>query len=567
MKVTQQLTGFLRDVKFILLIITAFIIVGCAKNSNNKILYATDSLLREKPEKALQLLDSMADYKLSYDDKMHYSWNRAKSLQTLKKSLADESLLPDLVEYYRKKGDTSKLLDGYLLTAFYSNSIGKKDKAFAALDSGYRKAESIKDTTMMIQFLYTATEFYNQEKDYKNTTVKLREILKFSEKLNLRERSYVMYLLGLNLSLSGDKSYDEWYQKSIDTAIAARDTMAACEYMRNYAGSLSGDHKYRESNNFLYAIKKLNPQIGSLSAIQMELAENYINLRKLDSAHICFNAAVESEKTLQAEGYTNIARKSTLEMQKYLIDYQSGKMVSTAPFSRYCDSITNDIIKRGKIEVKQLEDKQRLQSINYKLHVERNKLWWYLVSLIIFVALAGAGVYFYIRSRYARLAEVEARTETLTRLMEEAKTSTAEIPQASDSAFFKKILMKQLGIIKLMASVPTNQNQAMLKRIAAISEGKIPVNDLLSWAEIYPIIDSLYDNFYTYLMEKFGSTLTDKEINICCLLCADFSTKEIGVITQQTDATIYVRKTSIRKKIGADEKQNIIDFINDLRRI
>jgi DNA-binding CsgD family transcriptional regulator len=61
--------------------------------------------------------------------------------------------------------------------------------------------------------------------------------------------------------------------------------------------------------------------------------------------------------------------------------------------------------------------------------------------------------------------------------------------------------------------------------------------------------------------------MTIKEINICCLLCANFSTKEIGILTQQSDATIYVRKTSIRKKINANEKQDIVVFLNDLRRI
>ena len=43
-----------------------------------------------------------------------------------------------------------------------------------------------------------------------------------------------------------------------------------------------------------------------------------------------------------------------------------------------------------------------------------------------------------------------------------------------------------------------------------------------------------------------------------------FSTKEIGVVTQQTSATIYVRKTSIRKKINAGEKQDIVECIRGI---
>ena len=198
--------------------------------------------------------------------------------------------------------------------------------------------------------------------------------------------------------------------------------------------------------------------------------------------------------------------------------------------------------------------------------MERNRLWWYLFSLIFAVILLAFSIYIYVRNRYVRLGEAEERRDTLIRLIEEsAEASKEEASQISNNAFFKQILMKQLGIIKLMASTPTSQNQAMLKRIAAISEGKISGEELLSWAEIYPIIDSLYNNFYTYLKEKFGPVLTTKEINICCLLCANFSTKEIGILTQQSDATIYVRKTSIRKKINANERQDIIVYLNELR--
>ncbi len=570
MKKTSQLTTSLINVKFILIIIILVItITGCVKESNEKILYATDTLLREKPYIALRLLDSIGlDNNFSHDEEMHFVWNKAKSLQVLGESLAEESLLPEAVDYYRKNGDKTKIVDSYLLMASYFYWTNKSNEVIATLDSGYKKAELWKDTTKMINFLNAKAEYFNSKRDYKNAVVTIKEILKLSDKNDSTQYSHLLYTLGLYLSLSGNHSYEEYYKKSIDMVLNLGDTATACEYMRNYSGSLSGDHKYIESNELLYQIKKLNPEIGSLSAIQMSMAENYLNLHKLDLARICLNNATESEKKLQEKGYKDFARKGSLEMLKYLIDYNSGKMVSVAPFSRYLDSITNDMLKRNKLNIKQLEDKQQLQTINYQLHLERNRLWWYLVSLILVIILIGIGIYIYIHNHYVHLAEVEERKDVLTRLVEEtANVSKAETTQVPNNSFFKQILIKQLGIFKLMASTPTNQNQAMLKRIAAISEGKISMNELLSWTEIYPIIDSLYDNFYTYLKEKFGAVMTTKEINICCLLCANFSTKEIGILTQQSDATIYVRKTSIRKKINANEKQDIVVFLNDLRRI
>lgn len=180
-------------------------------------------------------------------------------------------------------------------------------------------------------------------------------------------------------------------------------------------------------------------------------------------------------------------------------------------------------------------------------------------------------IYLYYRNRIRQLAEAEDRIDTLTRMLEEAQKAPVEnekgkdLPQVEDDAFFKKILLQQLGIIRLVASTPTNQNQALLKRISGISGGEIPTDSLLIWSDLYPVINRLYDNFHARLSSQYADALTEKEVQICCLLCAGFSTKEIGVITQQSDATIYVRKTSIRKKIGAAEGQDIVACINSVK--
>ena len=45
-------------------------------------------------------------------------------------------------------------------------------------------------------------------------------------------------------------------------------------------------------------------------------------------------------------------------------------------------------------------------------------------------------------------------------------------------------------------------------------------------------MDYIYDGFYTSLVERFGNILNEKEIQLCCLLKANFSTKEISVVPQ-----------------------------------
>lgn len=154
----------------------------------------------------------------------------------------------------------------------------------------------------------------------------------------------------------------------------------------------------------------------------------------------------------------------------------------------------------------------------------------WMLSVGCTVITGGGIVTLHYRNRVQRLAEAEDRIDTLTRMLKEAQSATAETagekqPKTDDDAFFKKILLQQLGIIRMVANTPTHQNQALLKRISGISDGKIPTDSLLVWSDLYPVIDRLYDNFHTRLTEQYGNSLTEKEVQISCLLCASFSDK------------------------------------------
>ena len=115
-------------------------------------------------------------------------------------------------------------------------------------------------------------------------------------------------------------------------------------------------------------------------------------------------------------------------------------------------------------------------------------------------------------------------------------------------------------------------------------------NALIDWQSIYQTIDLVYDGFYTRLVEKYGDKglsekrqsdpyreadcstagilevpstkeqrplLNEKEIQLCCLLKADFSTKEINMLTRQSLQTIYQRKTQVRQKLNLAEAEDI----------
>ena len=71
----------------------------------------------------------------------------------------------------------------------------------------------------------------------------------------------------------------------------------------------------------------------------------------------------------------------------------------------------------------------------------------------------------------------------------------------------------------------------------------------------------IYDGFYTSLLERFGDILNEKGIQLCCLLKANFSTKEISVVTQQSVRTVYQRKNSIRRILNMPDGEDIAAYL------
>ncbi len=178
--------------------------------------------------------------------------------------------------------------------------------------------------------------------------------------------------------------------------------------------------------------------------------------------------------------------------------------------------------------------------------------------VIVFVSVIVSGSLVWItKIRRRRQLESEERAEALQKMVDEFKSVPAVAKP--DNETLRRAMLQQLGIVKMVAETPTEQNREMLRRISSI--GAEIGDNLVNWHNLYDVIDNLYSGFYTRLRERYGELLTEKETQIIVLMAAGFSTKEMSVITSQTTATIYVRKSAIRRKLGIAEKEDIMAFL------
>lgn len=539
-------------------------LLSCSVRNEQKTLAITDSLLTTRPDSALKLLDEMENVgQMSEAGVMHYAWNHAMAHYLMGISLVEDSLVSHVVDYYRQQGDVAKLLDGYLLKASYLQWTRQDRAALKELEEGIKIAHEQSNAGKWAQLVEQKVLLLNHSGNYAKAAKTAQMVLNGHYSLDRNMRGRLLYALGISLSHVGDMASDSCFKESISLSMEGGEEEKAAERILSYADVLAARGDYVQSNRYLFHCQRFVPKYADSSAIYVSLANNYINLHQLDSAQIYLGRAETNNRGVRWTKQGNLSHKASIEQLRNILNFGSGKPVSSHAFQHYCDSVTTVMIENENLSLRRLEARNRLQAANYELH--RSRLLMLLgVVLLFLVLLGGIGLaYWLYRRKYQRLAEAEERIGILTDMLDKAQQlPSTERGDENDEVLFRKVLLQQLGIIRLVARTPTQQNQALLKRISAISGGEIPTHDLLVWPDLYPVIDRLYNQFYTRLMHHYGNLLTEKETQICCLLCAGFSTKEISVVTQQTSATIYVRKTSIRKKIGVPEGEDIIAFIN-----
>lgn len=474
------------------------------------------------------------------------------------RSLVNDSLINYSLDYYKRinRDDpaSSHLSFTYWLKSVYlsyqpDGGLDRTALLREAIDSSFARS----DSSFLPDLYYALMDVNFNEGRYRQSVDAAKEWLSLPQK-GRNIPSMFMYMMGLSYAhLAMEDSADYYLSLAADSAYFSgyRD---AFHYARNYADYLAASDPWK-SISYLRLMEKRFPD----NKLPRSYIVNWLNIGQLDSARYYL---AEDERFIDQYG-ANITGKAFHILYKMLIDAKENKHIQVVPFGQYCDSIFFETEKQARIEKERIVAQNRLEQKNLRLEIDRQRAFIVLLLVLFAFLLIAGGAILYIRDRRARLIEMEERLEVLRQLLEEAKrTTVAAEEEKPDSAFFRKVLLQQLGIIRLMATVPTQQNKELLQQMSRITNEDIPVDTLLVWEDLYPVIDAVYDNFYTRLIRLSAGRLLEKEIQLCCLLCAGFSTKEISVVTQQSVRTIYQRKTDIRHKLDMDEKEDIVAFIN-----
>ena len=524
------------------------------KEGTETILMRAESVVWQYPDSALTIISDI-DFPEKLPDKLRADYGLIEAIAHFKLDMAldNDSLILFSQDYYKRNSINDKLLLSYKFAACHY--LWHKDIKTAAdlLDEGLQLAKSLNDSIAIVDFYSIKTEIQPAS----DAIESYREKKRYNPRLEANSD----YMIGLLCANFGNRDSAKYYfERSIEIAIANKEEKAT-HYMRNY-----GDYLYatKDIKGALREMKRAllyDPDYSS-SNLYSSIAIIYINQNEIDSAqHYLNKAKDEYEKKTDKDSPDYITTKNTLLSTQIVIDYARGGHIESFSIGRYNDSLRYAIIENNSRQEAQLAIKHQLEKQNLRLKIRHRDTQLLLTILIAVIGIITCLFYIYVRNRRLKLQEIEEKNETLKRLLNNVMAGGTNDDHAPD--FFKKVLLQQLGLIRLIATTPTAQNQALLQQISLITNDELPTDSLLVWDDLYPLIDSIFNNFHSKVQSKYKDILSDKEIQLCCLLCADFSTKEISVVTQQSVRTIYQRKTTIRQRLQMDEKSDIVDFLKN----
>lgn len=533
-------------------IIMASIGASCSRSQRYvQILSDAESIADEYPDSALALIDNIEPSELAVDSlKAQYYLIRASIHDNLGHLRMSDSLIRYSADYYRDK-DINRAVKSATLSALYDYWICGDRNAIGQLDS-------LADPAVLPDSL----AIYPLRKRAYWSTILFDEV---------GNRSVIQRLISIDRDSAWQQAYRYWLYSDylfdgqndsalmildelVDEAVRCKSYAKQFDYEYERLGALEERGDYSEclklADKFLTeatesAVEHYVHLWKSLALFNM--GNRNLAIQELSKADSCAGGISEAEK-----GYYN----SFSYVLNTMFDYQNTGRLKLIQIVSINNRQRNNLLRTQYLQEESEQSALEIENQRLILKAKSDRQRALLIITMLAALLVTGALTWYARNKKRKALEMLERNEILQKLVDESKTTPKD---TSTNDILSRAMLQQLGIIKMVAETPTQQNREMLRKLSSVENGTD--GSLVNWENVYGMVDNLYNGFYSGLHKRHGSVLTDKEEQIIVLMVAGFSTNEISVITGQTAATIYVRKSSVRKKLGVSEKEDIVAFL------
>ena len=530
-------------------------LVSCTGNDRHRIEEA-EQILVSLPDSALTLLHRINEpEKLDEDASARYALASAYA-HHLK---GEDAKVCEALAYYQhaEPKDSARLLRAILLTSEYHWWMGEKEKAYGLLERSLEAYEQIGDGQSAVSVLEMYAGLANNDARFEEAARCVRKLIAIDGQ-EAHATDYWGRLHVFSYFLNDTTETERIYREEILPRLKdCKDSIVLFNTIRNHATATSSYGDQRKAIALQEEAMKYvgdNPLRRAWSYACM--ARYHILLGNFDEGERYMRLA--DEVADKAEG-TDLSYIGCRQLMYGILDYARKGNIDITAWAQFINDLQLSEELQAKRTKAKDEAKRLLAERNLRLTIGKQRMQILTLCTVFGLIAVIAGLVILTHRKRRALEEKEEEVETLRKLVAESSAHT----EKKDDRFFKKIMLQQLGVIRMAAANPTTANQELLKRMTEIANKEVEVDSLLNWDDLYRTLDYIYEGFHTRLKANYGDILNEKEIQLCCLLRANFSTKETSIVTGQSVRTVYQRKTVIRQKLGMEEKGDIAEFLEN----
>jgi hypothetical protein len=554
-----------------LLLTVVLLFAGCTmQNAYHETLERAKRLMNERPDSALELLDSIFPYQSTFSKsmRMDYMLQRLNAQNKCDTIFRSDSTVRILVDYYSHHGTSNqRMLANYLAGRVYYD-MGELPHALHY----YQCAVEVADTIRSDCDLYTLYAVYGQMAELFHAQLlpdNEKEALQAAERCAWKDHDTLSALTAYELR------FRPYYLKNEKDSVLlilnrVHDLFIKYGHRKRAAQalpsiiSISLDRgKYEKAHELMLIYEKESGLFDKKGEIKDGFEIYYYEKgryatfkHKIDSAVYYFTKLLDAGQ--YEAGYKGLLqvyqmRGNPDSIAKYATLYAAANDSSFLHVNQHAVHQINSMYKYNRLQ--RLYDQETANVEKAK----RDKM--ILVFSLLSIVVGTAYVYNKIRlSNTAKVAQLLHDKSEVERLLMKAKEETAKASQQSNDILEKKeqeaaLLKKQLDDInRLLAkqSIIKAEEEFYGDKIFAffeqhktygINQQKITEKH---WRRLQYAFSDKFPRYYSFIMQN---RLTTDQLRVCILLRLDFNEGEMAILMNVDNKRISRVKAQVNKKI------------------
>ncbi len=529
----------------------------------NKVLESCRTSVSQYPDSISRLLDSIYfNRNLSDKQLKKYLLIKIQAKDLLMENISQDTLIYSVKSYYLKSND----FESMALAAYYSGRVREENQQNKEAMSEYLEAEKYAGT-INNDNLYGLIQnsigslLSKQSRNTEAAKRYLKSVGYFNNSGNKDNLLKTYSLLGDIYLLKPDTdSAIYFYQKGVQLSQLSNDSLNLAGFMQStgLAYKQAGDFR-KAINSFRNSCKFLTDYTAK-SKLSLNLAGTLSAIHKQDSALYSIGKSLKYQQqtgdlSLLAEIYKTL---SDIEAENSN-HYQS--LLFHQTYKEYLELLHNERNNGQLADLQARLSSEQACNRNHRSKLERQTIY---LMISISLLITGAVIfYFYCKSvrqkkiiweKEKSVYQAEARIYQLMKMSQD---------YTSKDESFRNILLRHFDILKKSALLEiyvkgdNPQDFRLIKVFNSIVYGQ----ETLDWGLLYQAMNEVNNGFFDKLKTTY-TNLDESEFRICCMTYARFSCPEIAIIMRLSSNTVQMKRSSIRKKIGAGAQENIHEYLD-----